>query len=270
MRALVLSGGGAKGAFEAGVVSELAAAGRDYDLVIGVSTGALGALVLAQDDIRTASDRLLDHYWSIRSAKDIYSTRSIWGKIRGGLYSPKPLHRKIQAEVDRGQWQRKVYVGIVDMRTGAFQLKGSDEKCFADYVLASCSFPPCFPPVKIYGRHYMDGGLRNIAPIQAAIDSGASTIDLVLASPEAVDQWDYTGWTWDIAGRAITIATNEVYRGDLSDGLLIDIQRFEPLAAEWQQQYGNIPYIGTLEFDPEQIHRAIEYGRFVAQKLLSP
>jgi predicted acylesterase/phospholipase RssA len=269
MRALVLSGGGAKGAFEAGVCLELAAAGRDYDLIVGVSTGALAAVVLGQDTFAEAAERLRAHYQAIRGPSDVYHSRSLWGKIRGGLYSPAPLRKKIETEVARGKWQRQVAVGVVDMRSGEFKTVGPDDPCFVDYVLASCSFPPYFPPVKIWGRPYMDGGLRNIAPLATAIQAGASYVDMILASPATVDEWPGTGWTWDIAGRAITVAVNEVYRDDMTYSGYADILRYEPSVADWRRLYGNIPYIGTLEFDPAQIQRAIEYGRIAGHKILS-
>jgi len=270
MRALVLSGGGAKGAFEAGVVLELAKAGRDYDLVVGVSTGALSALVLGQDsNFLTAAKRLWAHYEAIKGPKDIYKSRSLWGKLRGGLYSLKPLRKKIVAEVARDGFSRTTRVGVVNLETGEFKLVGPMDICFVDYVLASCSFPPYFPPVKIWGRPYMDGGLRNIAPVQAAIDAGATTIDLVLASPSNLDSWKPSGWTWDIAGRAVSIAVNEVYRGDLANGHPVDVQKFEPLPDEYREMWGG-EFIGTLEFDPTKIQSAMIYGQAVAQKLLSP
>lgn len=284
-RALVLSGGGAKGAFEAGVVDVLARNDRHPDVIIGVSTGSLGAVVLAQGHFTYAASRWLQHYNQIRSPRDIYRSRWAWGKLRGGLYNLGPLRDKIEAELTNPSWQRDVLVGVVKMTTGDYELISPDRPGFLDYVVASCSFPPYFPPVKIDGEPYMDGGLRNIAPLGAAIAMDCTHIDVVLASPRQLEPWKPSGWTWDIAGRGLEIAVNEILRNDLlaaqrlnRDVFLagsaatkkpITIDVFEPDLDLWRQTYGAVPYIGTLEFKPAQIGRAIAHGREVAKKMIS-
>ncbi|GIQ70643.1 hypothetical protein DUZ99_17865 [Xylanibacillus composti] len=54
-------------------------------------------------------------------------------------------------------------------------------------TLASASIPLAFPPVKLGGENYVDGGVREIIPIQAAIEAGATEIYAVLASDSSMD-----------------------------------------------------------------------------------
>src|SRR3546814_11802094 len=89
--AIVLSGGGAKGAFQVGVVHELVVnRGVRLDIVAGVSTGAIQALGVAQDDVPA----LLDAWLGIRGNRSIYKTRplGVVGGLLGeaALYAPGP------------------------------------------------------------------------------------------------------------------------------------------------------------------------------------
>lgn len=57
-----------------------------------------------------------------------------------------------------------------------------------DGTLASASIPMAFSPVKLADENYVDGGVREIAPIQSAIQAGASDIYVVLASDNSLDE----------------------------------------------------------------------------------
>ena len=78
MRALVLSGGGSKAAFQLGVLKHLIEReGRDYDIYCGSSSGALNASILAQSRL-DESYLLLNNLWkSIKSNKDVYKNNKI-------------------------------------------------------------------------------------------------------------------------------------------------------------------------------------------------
>lgn len=294
-RALVLSGGGAKGAFEAGVVMQLAQDGQDYDLLCGVSTGALGVMVLGRYGFYQSAQRLVEYYESFRGSKDVYRGRGLWGALRGGLKNLKPLQKQIALELtDDAEWQRDVLIGVVEMVTGkyyAIRLNDhfDDPRFQTAMVTASCSFPPFFAPVKFRNGWYQDGGLRNITPLKAAIDYGCEEIDIVLATPLELPRWKPRSWTWDIIARDLSIVTNEIYRNDVAVALQVNrlaeqaivavgpqacgkrclkIRVFEPNLELWARAFGEkIPYIGTLDFDPKQIGRAIRHGQEIAQRV---
>ena len=71
-RAIVLSGGGAKGAFQVGVIDALITEKKvSFDLAVGTSTGAIQAAAVAQDDI----GQLISFWKSIKGPDDIYHKR---------------------------------------------------------------------------------------------------------------------------------------------------------------------------------------------------
>src|SRR3546814_15077653 len=84
---IVLSGGGAKGAFQVGVVHELVVnRGVRLDIVAGVSPGAIQALGVAQDDVPA----LLDAWLGIRSNSSVSKTHLLG--VVGGLPGDNDLH----------------------------------------------------------------------------------------------------------------------------------------------------------------------------------
>src|SRR3546814_18038092 len=105
--AIVLSGGGAKGAFQVGVVHELVVnRGVAIDIVAGVSTGAIQALGVAQDDV----PGLLDAWLGIRGNASIYKERPL-GVVGGflgedAIYDAAPLRRLLKGFADRSAERR--------------------------------------------------------------------------------------------------------------------------------------------------------------------
>src|SRR5208283_4064733 len=90
---IVLSGGGAGGAYEAGVIKALKEAGVKFKLAAGTSAGALNASLIAADKI----DQMVK-LWEDISQKKVLSIRP---KLkRGALLSDDPLEKLIRAEID--------------------------------------------------------------------------------------------------------------------------------------------------------------------------
>jgi len=76
MRALVLTGGGARGAYEAGVIQGLAAQGESFDLVCGTSIGAINASFYAQDELAK-----LEELWKSIATRNVIELSSEVAKI---------------------------------------------------------------------------------------------------------------------------------------------------------------------------------------------
>jgi len=171
-RALVLSGGGLKGAFQAGAIYHFVVHRRcDFREIAGVSVGSLNAVILAQaqrDENPEASlknmaeraEELVDLWQNIRSSKQILKPRWpgwMWAlAVRYGLFGTEsintfdPLMHLIQSNVDmdalgRG---RPVRVGSVSLWDGTYREVGpgatfpnNDRKYFLKYVYASALVP---------------------------------------------------------------------------------------------------------------------------------
>ena len=171
-RALVLSGGGLKGAFQAGAIYHLIAHRRcDFSEIAGVSVGSLNAVVLAQaqrDENPEASlknmaeraEKLVDLWHNIRSSKQILKPRWpgwMWVlALRYGLFGTEsintfdPLMHLIQSNVDMDALDRgrPVRVGSVSLWDGTYREVGpgatfpnNDRKYFLQYVYASALIP---------------------------------------------------------------------------------------------------------------------------------
>src|SRR3546814_3964807 len=123
--AIVLSGGGAKGAFQVGVVHELVVnRGVRLDIVAGVSTGAIQALGVAQDDVPA----LLDAWLGIRGNSSIYKTRplGVVGGLLGedALYDTGPPKRLLKRFANGTKLRasgRKLLLGVGNLGTGIYR-----------------------------------------------------------------------------------------------------------------------------------------------------
>lgn len=184
---LVLAGGGAKGAYEAGVFKAL------YDMEIvsqikvisGTSVGAVNALLLAMND-----GSIIDESWnSISYSRFIANeekTRTqklshIIDKVRGnegsileqlslndmGLLSQSGIRRFIKDYVDASvvkKNHRTIYACAYDIaedKPEYFKLNNCNEEEIIDRVLASCAIPFIFKPIVIEGKKYADGGIHS-------------------------------------------------------------------------------------------------------------
>jgi predicted acylesterase/phospholipase RssA len=171
-RALVLSGGGLKGAFQAGAIYHFVVHRRcDFREIAGVSVGSLNAVILAQaqrDENPDASlknmaqraEGLVDLWHNIRSSKQILKARWpgwMWAlSVRYGLFGTEsintfdPLMHLIQSNVDTDALERgrPVRVGSVSLWDGTYREVGpgstfpnNDRKYFLQYVYASALIP---------------------------------------------------------------------------------------------------------------------------------
>jgi len=171
-RALVLSGGGLKGAFQAGATYHLIVHRHcDFREIAGVSVGSLNAVILAQarrdeapeSSLKNMADRaekLVDVWQNIRSSTQILKPRWpgwMWAlAMRYGLFGTEsintfdPLMHLIQTNVDMDSLDRgrRVRVGSVSLWDGTYQEVGpsatfpnNDRKYFLQYVYASALIP---------------------------------------------------------------------------------------------------------------------------------
>lgn len=123
--AIVLSGGGAKGAFQVGVLDALVNThGIEPAIVVGTSTGAIQALGVAQNDVTG----LLAVWSGLKSNRDIYKERvGIAGSIILGekaIYDASPLRRLLKSFADPARLAASnvdLRLGVVSLQSGEFQ-----------------------------------------------------------------------------------------------------------------------------------------------------
>ncbi|OGP74009.1 MAG: hypothetical protein A2V86_08155 [Deltaproteobacteria bacterium RBG_16_49_23] len=225
-RALVLSGGGAKGAFTAGVVKYLAVErGHHFDLVVGTSTGALIAPLVATQDIAN-----LIHFYENVEDRDILTDRPdlLAFLFSDALNDTKPLERLIHKFFgDRRRYERllrsstEIFVTVVNMQTGEIEYgnqRQDPKPTLLKKILASACVPVMMPPVKIGKYQYVDGGVKEIAPFGKAMDEGATHIVSVILSPDPRHREpvrkEFTG-SMEILKRTLALLTDEIVDNDL-------------------------------------------------------
>lgn len=275
-RALVLSGGGAKGAYQLGVLRKwMLEDGRDYDILCGVSVGALNVSVLSQAPLgkpEAAFTKLLSMW-------DRVENRSIWkhwllpyvGVLwNRSVFNSEPLHDWVRKELniqDIRASGREVRVGAVNLNTEEYQLITQRSDNFQDFVYASASFPFFFKPMVLKGEEWTDGGVRNVTPLGTAIELGAEEIDVIVASrPGATSNWTSPKWPSGLlyVTRLVDIMSTEIVLGDLKEAGL------KNRLAELKEPYKRVkirlqtPSQGltddSLDFAPEKLLRMREIG----------
>jgi NTE family protein len=179
--AFVLGGGGLLGVAEVGMLRALFEAGIVPDLVCGTSIGAINGAAIAADPTVSGAQTLLE-LWDGLAADDVLGGSFI-GRIvevvRSGtaLHSTEPLRRQLQESLPVTSFEDLV----VPFECVAANIERAQEHWFhsgdvIEAVLASCALPGVFPPIRINGEHFLDGGLVNSIPISRAVQKGADTI----------------------------------------------------------------------------------------------
>jgi NTE family protein len=178
--ALILCGGGAKGAVEVGLYRATHKLGIPADLIVGSSIGALnGALIAAG----VAPDQL-ERLWLTLRTRALFrpSWQLLWkGRRADSIYTSSGIRDFIHQSLPVARFEQlriPLYVNATDLRTG-------EEICFRSGellgpLLGSIAVPGIFPPVDFDGCQLIDGGVSDNVPIAIAARHGASRAILIL------------------------------------------------------------------------------------------
>ena len=209
--ALVLQGGGALGAYQAGVFEALSEAGIEIDRIAGISIGAANAAIIAGNRPELRVERLAAFWDKLGGALPSFP---IWQDDRvrewlhewsamfvattgvPGFFAPRPvspmfavpgtpqalsfydsaaLAETLDALID---WDLlnagpiHLSVGAVDIESGNFHYF-DNRKCRIDarHIMASGALPPGLPPIEIDGKYWWDGGLVSNTPLTDVLDT---------------------------------------------------------------------------------------------------
>jgi len=208
--ALVLQGGGALGAYQAGVYQALHEADIEPDWVSGVSIGAINSAIIAGNSRKRRLERLHQFWdritdrkiWHYTPDGDIFrmarNAASSWMTMTQGqpgffkprhpgplmspagsvgatsYYDTAPLAETLEELVDFSLINDKLVrfsVGAVNVLSGNFvYFDNAHETIGPEHVMASGALPPALPMVKIGTDHFWDGGIVSNTPLQHLLD----------------------------------------------------------------------------------------------------
>ncbi|ARV08399.1 patatin [Winogradskyella sp. PC-19] len=219
MRALVISGGGSKGAFAGGVAQYLMEREKhNYDMFLGTSTGSLLVPHLAVGEI----GKLYDIFTNVQQ-HDIFSispfvqrkkgdreyvsidfVNSLWQFIRRKrtFGESKALKRNIKQNFTHAEYlkvkeeKHDVVITVANLSMNRVEYK-SIQECtyeeFCNWIWISCNYIPFMSLAVVNGHEYADGGLGSVIPIREAILRGATEIDAIVLEAETMDKQKVLG-----------------------------------------------------------------------------
>lgn len=254
MRALVLSGGGAKGAFTAGVARYLLRdQNMDFDLAVGTSAGSLvGGPALLGD-----YNYLSNIYTGVEN-KDIFKN-SLLGRILNFLNivnapidaDADPLHNlvkdyylndgRLEDLIDSG---KEFVVTAVNVRTEKLHFISTKEvadgkikpETFVNAIIASASEPVFTKPIRVFENEtnsefkndlFYDGGVKEFIPLEHAVILGGTDIWAISTNPLVNEETAWGGNTspddvnildavaWTVGGLLNEVARGDRFRADL-------------------------------------------------------
>ena len=219
MKALVISGGGSKGAFAGGVAQFLMQdLGKEYDMFLGTSTGSLLIPHLSLNKI----DKVYDLFTNV-TQRDIFSVspfvqrkkgdreyvsidfvNSIWQFIRmkRTFGESKHLKRNIRRNFTKEEFEfirstkEDVVVTVSNLSKNRVEYKSINDctyEEFCNWIWISCNYIPFMSLATVDGFEYADGGLGCVIPIREAILRGATEVDAVVLEAQNMEKQKVLG-----------------------------------------------------------------------------
>jgi predicted acylesterase/phospholipase RssA len=244
-RALVISGGGSKGAFAVGVIKRLKKEypNLEFDSYVGTSTGSLIAPLAAMG----AYD-LLEELYTTQKTENIIKKSNLGDRLnQHSVFDANPLWELIEQYYNDDNYEilqasgKKIYLTTTCLQTSELVVftndpdpAGSDAyevrtlvnaAHFRKAVMASACQPVFMPPIKVNknvpgeanpNHQYVDGGVREYAGVEMAIDNGATEIFTILLSTggKVIIETEFKT-IFPILQQTIDIFTEDVGKNDL-------------------------------------------------------
>jgi NTE family protein len=296
---LVLAGGSVKGAFQAGVIKALFEKGYRPDSIYGVSAGSLNASYLVNRfGLQQISEEPINYpqaaldlwdFWENRITRPECLSEPLglftlgWTALTkkfSGLVSTKPLRSLVEDVLSMRNLHASpigLKIGAVNIIDGKMHYVDPSFDYFFDYLMASSAIPILMPVVKINNEEhnsYLDGGLRDVAPLQRALLDGGTNIVCISCHSESVEGGMFdSGDLLALVDRVMDIAVNEILNADLRESLLMNdslpddgsVAQSGPYAGRKKVNIISIRPIKPIDIDimnftPMDIRRILEVG----------
>jgi NTE family protein len=196
--AVVLGGGGTRGAYQVGVIDSLAGAGVVPDLLVGTSAGSINATWWAFHPDAGDARGLLDIWLSADRSVVLPPGRmaTLRHLLRGEhLVSHQGLMRLLELGLrpDQAIEEAAIPLTITATDPSAGRAVRLRSGAAIPAVLASSAVPALYPTVRIGDRQLVDGGLVANCDVQAAVEAGATDVIVVdiMGSPAPIPAPDH-------------------------------------------------------------------------------
>lgn len=266
-RALVLSGGGARGAFQAGVWKWLQEAGWAPDLICGSSVGAVNAVAIGSG----ISVEKICRLWSSFGSKGMYriTPRRFLAALMSGeriepLADTDRMRNILRENIDFKGLQNspfEIIITAVHMLTSELRYFTRQEITM-DHLMAASAMPILFPWQEIDGEPYWDGGIMANIPVGPVLERGAETIIIVALSPVGATRRSPPANPM----AAVELVVEQFLFGSyrlLCEAYALSETKIIMVAPERMLGFRSI-----VNFDPAQAQRLIHEGYGVAEKVL--
>lgn len=225
--ALILSGGGAKGAFQCGAEKYAREVkGYTWDTIYGVSVGALNATMLAMEKW----ERLWEVWNTISSAQVYTGGFNLLSMLKVALgaksfYGNEPLQQLLAQELEPEKIRHALRIGAVSLVSGDYILYQENDPHLEQAVLASTVMPIIWTPVNISPQYpsMVDGGVRNITPIGDVLSEDPDEVVIINCNAQAASALPAP--PKNIVGiglRTLDILLNELFVSDMREFVRIN------------------------------------------------
>jgi NTE family protein len=276
-RALVLSGGGGRGAYHVGVYKYLEEQNLGPDIVVGTSIGAVNGAMIASG--LTAAD--LEREWRQLTTDQIHRVRlnPLEYLERPSLLDTTPWAATLERQIDF----HKVRTSPIVFRAISTDIQRGQARVFRNaeitvqHILASCSIPVVYPWTKIDDAVFWDGAVMANTPLRPAIDEGAEEIYVVLLSPVGAREMPAPPRLLEAAAYVLDLALLASFEADQKQ-----IEKVNRRVAEGRDASGhhavslhiiapseNIPAAWILSYNEKQAEHLIKLGYEDAKKALA-
>ncbi|SMO33432.1 patatin-like phospholipase family protein [Fodinibius sediminis] len=297
--ALVLSGGGAKGAFQVGALDTFYNHGYEFDLLSGVSVGALNGSMIA-----TRQFEQLQELWDALQKSDVLRTRSITDVIQQfvlykigfsrhprGLHGLEPLKRLLSSHLFGKEIRIPFHFGFVSLESGHYvkaTVRQDGHKIDEDDILrimASSAIPVQFEPVDFYNQTLVDGGIRNISPIAEILPYNPDEIVIIPTEPlDGRQEKAEVDDILQIAKRTVEVMLDEIFIEDIKRFVQINrlvgqaarqgalLEKPNGMAYKYidSQIVAPVETLGdSLDFGEDILQERYERGKRRAEKILN-
>lgn len=212
-----LTAGGSRAAFQFGAIKELKRRDIVPDKIWGVSGGGINAAILG-----TLNYKLLEYLWDNLKTDWIYNGNPLLRLLgfKPSLYSLDPLERTLNELLKYQTFEIPVSCVSISANDGSPKAFHHSDDNFIRGVRASSSIPGVFDPVEIDGEYYVDGGVRDYAPLSYMIRDEIDYDLVVLISTKSrtdstVKDFGKYVRIWEIMTSSFPIMMEEMFQSDL-------------------------------------------------------